>query len=133
MTAGVHPALILMATFCTLVAAAYLAMVPLAFRFLRIAPFREKQTNKTGKLPNYEAWKHVDIFTFDQAAHLWCDIDPDLNPTLDSAAWLRGLVAAWRKGDLRAVKQDGETMVTQGALKEFAKKYKYDPRFLRDA
>jgi hypothetical protein len=133
MIQGLPPPFILMGAFCTLVGAIYLAMTPLALRSLSRTP-SVKLVDKKDRLPNYEAWKHVDILTLAQAARLWCDIDPDLSDTLDTSAWTKALFFAGRKGELKVNYREGTPMTaTRDALKEFAKKNNYDPRFLRDS
>jgi hypothetical protein len=129
---GIPLPLALMAGYCTLVGAVYLAMAPAVFRLVFNAPI-SKRIEQKNQLPNYEAWKHVGTMTLAQASHLWCDIDPDLPDTLDTSAWLKALAFAWRKGDLIVAHREGTpAMVTRDALKLFAKKHGYDPRFLRD-
>ena len=82
---GIPLPLALMAGYCTVVGAVYLAMAPFAMRALQRNRLGSKQSNKENSLPNYEAWKHVDTISLLQASRLWCDIDPSLNyETLDS-------------------------------------------------
>jgi hypothetical protein len=128
---GVPLPIALMAGYCTFVGAVCLTLAPIAFRALakRSIPATSK---KDDDLPNYEAWKHVDRFTINQAAHLWCDIDPNLQDTLDTTAWAIGLSSAVKKGELKYEMLSGSLMVTREALKAFAKAHGYDPRFLRD-
>lgn len=144
---GIPIPLAIMAGYCTLVGAVYLAMAPLAYRAL--APRQKHQaapSKDMGRRPNYEAWKHVDVLSLDVVSHLWADVDPNASDTYDTAAWLHALESAVKKGELELVPQtfgrhaaeeermkpDGDTVVTRDALKRFAKKYNYDPLFLRD-
>jgi hypothetical protein len=123
---GLPGPFILMGGFCTLVGAIYLAMAPLAIQSLSRGPSKKRADQKE-RLPNYEAWKHVDILTLAQAARLWCDIDPDLSDTLDTSAWTKALFFAARKGELKVTYREGTPMTaTRDSLKEFAKKNNYD-------
>jgi len=125
-----------MAGYCTLTGAVYLTMAPLAWRVLRTVTLGVKSPQKKDRIPNYEAWKHVEQLTLQEASHLWCDVDPALQDTLDSSAWMRALFFAWKKGELNVTYRDGGSVpptTTRDALKDFAKKHGYNPRFLRDA
>jgi hypothetical protein len=95
---GVPMPIALMAGYCTLVGAVYLAMAPLAYRALAQSP-----ANKPGKkkiVPNYVAWRHLESYNIADAAKLWCDIDPLGNGTTDSAAWAEAFKAEVKKETL---------------------------------
>jgi hypothetical protein len=127
---GIPLPLAMMAGFCTLVGAVYLAMAPAVYRVLLRTGVPPQ--SPVADAPNYEAWRHVDRFTLNQAAHLWCDLDPDRSDTFDTSAWVRAFAAAIRKGQLKSISVSGPLIVTRDALKDFARLNKYDPRFLRD-
>lgn len=146
--AGVPLPIAVMAGFCTLVGIIYLGMAPMALRSLTQP--RETEIGQTKKMakPNYTAIRHVEIFSLSAASKLWNDIDPNEGPTLDTLAWLEALEDAVRRKELPIVSRyqeydrdmrkvehehpDMDTKVTKAALKEFAKRHNYDPRFLRD-
>jgi hypothetical protein len=130
MITGVPIPIAIMAAYCTFVGMVYLAIAPAAFRILTRTP--TTQAALQDDRPNYEAWKHVDVFTIQQAAHLWCDLDPNRPGTLDTAAWQRALGAAIQKGELKSKLSGGVTIITRESLKEFGKKHRYDRKFLRD-
>ena len=158
---GVPWPIIVMAGFCTVVAAAYLAVLP---RFItavtRLATAAEA-ANTTPPLrdeklprPNYKAWKHVERFSIDQAASLWVDIDPNAGVvTVESKSWVDGLCAAVRKGEMdfipdrsstyrsadretyaRIQRRDADftTMISRKELIRFAAKHGEKPPFLAD-
>lgn len=129
---GIPLPLALMAGYCTLVGTVYLAIAPVAFRGL---VKRSGTGPATQKLPtvNYQAWGHVGRFTINQAAHLWCDIDPESIDNNDTRAWARALASAVQKGELKSLSVSGTPVFTRAALKDFAKLHGYDPRFLRDS
>jgi hypothetical protein len=118
-----------MAAYCTFVGAIYLTFVPAVFRTL--GNVQTRSTYQT-EPPDYEAWKHIDSYTLNQAAHLWCDIDPDANDTYDTSAWIKVFAAKLRKGELARDKSATMLMITRESLKAFAKKNNYSKRFLKD-
>jgi hypothetical protein len=101
--------------------------------------------------PDYTAWRHVDRLTLRDAAFLWRDLSPALAMPSNVKAWYAALASAITRGELffephytghmnRADERDAQkrnpqldTIVTRTALQTFAKKYGYDPEFLRDA
>jgi HAMP domain-containing protein len=106
---GVPWPIIVMAGFCTFVAAAYLAVLP---RFItavnRLATAAEavnaQRPKKEPPRPNYKAWKHVEKFSIGDAALLWEDIDPNANiRTVFSASWVDAFCAAVRKGEIEFI------------------------------
>jgi hypothetical protein len=100
--------------------------------------------------PDYEKWRHVPKMNLRTTAQLWSDEQPNMKlvgEPKESYEMLRGVIL---KGELllelagpidprmesaaRAVAAQNptsETMVTREALKAFAARHKYDPRFLR--
>ena len=79
MITGVPIPIAVMAGFCTLVGAVYLMMAPAIFQSL-VRPLKEQtNTHKPEKIsPDYKAWGHIQRLTIFQAAHLWCDRDPNI-------------------------------------------------------
>lgn len=152
---GVPLPIVLMAGYCTLVAAVFLAMVPLAYQVLlqasappkaSIAAPAQKQP-RPPEPPNYAAWRLVPDYTLHDAAHLWCDIDPNDTSTYDTSAWFKVLKAkvqdrtlkintSWpndrRLQDAEIRDADARVRITRGSLHAFAKANGFDPRFLRD-
>jgi hypothetical protein len=72
---GVPTPIALMAGYCTLVGAVYLAMAPLAYRALGQSP--PNRISSAKGVPDYKVWSHVRILRLKQAAFLWCDCDPN--------------------------------------------------------
>jgi hypothetical protein len=140
--AGIALPLAFMAGFCTLVGAVYLTMAPLVFRVLVRAGNTE--AIESDKRPNYQAFQHVDRFTLSDAAKLWCDRDPSAGTTYDTVAWREAFESEIRGGRMKFIPRNranepyerehpaGDTLVDRKALKAFAGRHNYDPRFLRD-
>jgi len=72
---GVPKPIALMAGYCTLVGAVYLAMAPLVYRALAQSPANASE-NRKPEPPNYAAWRLLSDYTLEDAAYLWCDVDP---------------------------------------------------------
>jgi hypothetical protein len=150
---GVPLPIAIMAGYCTLVGAVYLAIAPLAYRALsRFSVDISVPTAPEPKAqPNYEAWRHVEQLTLRKAAFLWCDREPGISMTKDVVAWLEALTAAVKKGELnfnakysgyrheseekkmQKINPVSDTVTTRAYLKVFAAMHGYDPIFLRDA
>lgn len=130
--AGTAIPVAIMLGYCTFVSVIYLMMAPAAFRALAKGRLSDQAPPPQAPRVNYEAWSHVDRYTLNQAAHLWCDIDPNSTDTPDSDAWISAFAAALRKGELKYDTSSETLAVTRVALKDFAKRHGYDPRFLRD-
>jgi hypothetical protein len=148
---GVPIPIAIMAGYCTLIGAVYLTMAPMILRSLmrpiEIAAGQENQAKKKAK-PNYAAIRHIEIFTLGAVSRLWVDIDPNEGSNLETRAWLEALEDAVRRKEIPIVSRhkeydrdlkvyeiehpDMDTKVTKAALRQFAKRHKYDPRFLRD-
>jgi hypothetical protein len=98
---GVPTPIALMAGYCTLVGAVYLAMAPLAYRALAQSPANKTEKDKI--TPNYVAWRHLESYEIGHAAKLWCDIDPNSTSTLDTNAWVAAFLAAVKKVHSRLI------------------------------
>lgn len=101
--------------------------------------------------PPYDAWRHIEQMTLHYAAFYLCGMIPRSPMPMRVIQWREALEAAVRKGDLEfepsytqsATKElqyeyqkknaNARTKVTRDQLKTFAKKFGYDPPFLRDA
>jgi hypothetical protein len=145
---GVPTPIALMAGYCTLVGAVYLAMVPLAFRALSNSPANSSGNNNSKVAPDYKLWSHVQALTLSEASHLWNDRDPSApveTPDVETViqvfkdAIKRGelpltLWASADAGDYRLAQQFPEDhhRVDRSHLKKFAANHNYDPRFLKD-
>jgi hypothetical protein len=139
--------IVIMAGFCTFVAAVYLAMAPLAYKVLRQAASDTPTGRQSRKpeSPNYTAVRLQHQYSLNAASRLWCDIDPNEQSTYDTAAWLEAMVSAVQRGELPFVVQDRDratfekaypnnrTMVTRDALKKYAAKNGQSPKFLSDS
>lgn len=92
-------------------------------------------------------WMHVDIFTVDQAAALWCGHDPTMMKIADSLnpsevvatkqMLVSGILNGTLKADvstnaLRTIGNHSSSLVSRGALEQFAKQKSLFPRFLFD-
>lgn len=141
---GVPLPIAIMAGFCALVGAVYLAMAPLAFKVLT----KPQASNPEPDLA-YDAWRLVPQMAVRDAAYLWVDIEPDNTNFVPPkvSAWIRALTIAIRDGELEFVLQptevagkaeqqkrnaDWSTFVTRTALQEYCKNKNLHPRFLRD-
>lgn len=79
-----------------------------ALRELRSAQRAPTQTARLIVHPFYEAWRHVERFTVEDAAFLWADIEPrGGRSTPEVGAWIEALCAAIRKGELAFVPVEG--------------------------
>ncbi|MEA2914183.1 MAG: hypothetical protein QOJ15_6264 [Bradyrhizobium sp.] len=70
---GVPLPIAIMAGYCTVVGAVYLAIAPLAYRVLSQIPKRAV-SKKAPLVPNYTAWRRLDVYEVQDAAKLWVDI-----------------------------------------------------------
>jgi hypothetical protein len=143
-TAGIPLPLVVMAGFCTLVGAVYLAMAPLVYRVLRQTPIVTKPGED--QRPNYAAVRLQHQYSLDHACRLWVDLDPGAGTTYDSQAWYRTFVSAIQHGKLKFVPDERrpelialqrqnpgrDTKVTREEFKRFAGSIGQDPTFLRD-
>jgi hypothetical protein len=149
---GVPIPIAAMAAYCTFVCGVYLMMIPLVLRKLTtpasivpVAPPAKKQ--KIPQPPNYAACRLVSTYRLDEAAHLWCDIDPNDSSTYDTIAWEKVLRAKIQEKVLKVktewpsdrrmqeheITEPGDsTRITRLSLQEFAKSSGFDPKFLRD-
>jgi hypothetical protein len=144
-TAGIPLPLALMAGYCTLVGAVYLAMAPLAYRVLRQTPTVTKPGED--QRPNYAAVRLQHQYSLDHACRLWVDLDPGAGTTYDSQAWYRTFISAIQQGKLKFVPEDRRserialerqnptrnTKVTREEFKRYAASIGEDPAFLRDS
>ncbi len=140
---GISPPIIVMAGFCAFVAAIYFAMAPAAYRFISSAP-NARAIRPDPPEPNYSVWTHVEIITLEKAARLWSEYDPNYMPYGHAAAkvnmWKTVLSDAVRRGELRVASSDetdqkypnDDTETTRSALRAFAQRKGFAPRFLRD-
>jgi hypothetical protein len=91
---GVAAPIAFMGAFCTATAAAYLALLPMAYRTLQ----RAQETSPRAR-PDPEIWRHVQELRLYEAACLLADIEPDL-PIVsrpgDANGWYRALCEAVR-------------------------------------
>ena len=94
-------------------------------------PARNVLCTPKNQPPNYAAWRHVDRFSVRQAAHLWCDIDPNESATLEIKIWCQAFTSALKRGELKYENLSGKVLLTRETLKEFAEEHGYDPVFLR--
>jgi len=140
-----------MAGYCTLVGAVYLALAPLAYRAL----VNQSTTPKGPETiaPNYAIWRHRETIYLGDAACLFAELVPDANNKQKPQVreFLGALIDAARndeidfiyrsKGSVRTqsimdhekAMVDSTTQVERNELKAFAKKRDYDPMFLRDS
>jgi hypothetical protein len=143
---GIPLPLALMAGYCTLVGAVYLAMAPLAYRVLRQTPFVTKPGEDNR--PNYAAVRLQHQYSLGPASRLWVDLDPRAFATYDSQAWYETFVSAIQQGKLKFQPKfarysdkiayekqhpDLNTTVTREEFKRYAASIGEDPAFLRDS
>jgi hypothetical protein len=143
-TAGIPLPLVVMAGFCTLVGAVYLAMAPLVYRVLRQTPIVSKPGED--QRPNYAAIRLQHQYSLDHASRLWVDLDARAGATYDSQAWYGTFVSAIQQGKLKFVPEHRQherialerqnpgrdTKVTREEFKRYAASIGQDPAFLRD-
>lgn len=143
-TGGTPLPLVVMAGFCTLVGAVYLAMAPLVYRALRQMPNATKPGED--QKPNYAAVRLQHQYSLDHASRLWVDLDARAGSTYDSQAWYGTFVSAIQQGKLKFVPEDRrserialerqkpgrDTKVTREEFKRYAASIGQDPLFLRD-
>jgi hypothetical protein len=152
MIIGVPTPIAIMAGYCTLVGAIYLAMAPLAYRTLATP----KQVETNFSRPDYQAWKMVSVLTIGEAAYLWCDIEPEqpgITIPAKVSGWLRAIIDSVMTGKLDFVLDrsrlqantntaaakdyqkshaEWQTKITRAELRRFAKEIGHVPIFLRD-
>jgi len=142
MIIGLAAPLVIMAAFCTLTGAVYLALAPMAYRTLQMVQKSPARTR-----PDPEIWRHLPNLQLFEAACLLADIEPDFltadNPG-DANGWFRALCEAinakeilWVKSaeDNRHTFPDGyhphrETIITRNDLQKFAEKRQIRRAFL---
>jgi len=141
---GVPMPIALMAGYCTLVGAVYLAMAPLAYRALSHTPANAAPKKKV-VIPNYAAWRHLDAYEMQDAAKLWSNVDPNSPSTNESVAWFEVFKAKVIKKEFEIVCKNASTKdyeysepheftkIKKTSLKKFAADHGYDPIFLRDS
>jgi hypothetical protein len=145
---GVPLPIAIMAGYCTLVSAAYVAMAPFLFRAV-------SQLGTAGMIrihdqaKPHQAWRHVSKLTLRQAAFLWCDVEPGPSMSDNVLAWFNAFRSAIQKGDLgfelspgsgsvserRSYQKNNpnlDTIVTRDQLKAFARQIGDFPMFLDD-
>jgi hypothetical protein len=145
--AGIPLPLALMAGFCTLVGAVYLAMAPMAYRFLSQKAQSERPVRAPTRL-NLTAIRLQHQYTILAASRLWVGIDPNKVSTPDSVAWFDAIVSAIQQDKLTIQSRWGSdehmkaiersdpmttTVVNRDDLKKFATSIGQDPEFLRDS
>jgi hypothetical protein len=145
-TAGIPLPLALMAGYCTLVGAVYLAMAPFVYRVLRQTPIVTKPGEDNR--PNYAAVRLQHQYSLGPASRLWVDLDPGAYATYDSQAWYETFVSAIQQGKLKFQPKfprisdkiayekqhpDLDTTVTREEFKRYAASIGEDPVFLRDS
>jgi hypothetical protein len=141
---GVPLPIAIMAGYCTLVGAVYLAIAPLAYRALANSPANSRAIPIIA--PDYRLWRLKKVLTLSQAAHLWNNRDPSIvvgTPDIEGIFEL--FKEAIQSGSMPIVLSPGSnsmievaypdktTRVNRESLKQFAKTHGYDPAFLRDA
>jgi len=146
--AGIPIPLALMAGYCTLVGAVYLAMAPVAFRALR-QTVSSRPAQKTVAAPkiNYTAIRLQHQYTLLAASQLCVGLSPTSSTTNhDSNSWCETFSSAVQQGKLRfeprwtesdMIKYERanpsvETIVRRDELKRYAASIGQDPIFLRD-
>jgi hypothetical protein len=144
-TGGTPLPLVVMAGFCTLVGAVYLAMAPLVYRVLRQTPTVTKPGED--QRPNYAAVRLQHQYSLDHASRLWVDLDARAGATYDSQAWYGTFISAIQQGKLKFQPKfprhsdkiadekqhpDLNTTVTREEFKRYAASIGEDPLFLRD-
>lgn len=142
---GIPLPIALLAAYCTFVGAVYLAMTPMLFRALSVAPAGGR---RHGPRPNFAEWRQVELLTLAQAASLWCGEDPHARIT-SSAVRTRLTIFydAVKRRQLRLVPGPGYDShdlarwtafpdtyctTTRTLLKAFAEARGDTPEFLRD-
>jgi hypothetical protein len=140
--AGIQLPLALMAGFCTLVGAVYLAMAPFAYRALfQVAAIPKRERKK----PNYVAIRLQHKYTLGPASRL--ELDPNTHGTHESQAWYETFVSAIQQGKLRflpkkphdrsmieheKINPSWDTTITREEFKRYAASINENPPFLRD-
>jgi hypothetical protein len=150
---GIPIPIAIMVGFCVFGIGVYLAMAPLMYRVLMraavpiIAEMNAADAEKPRREPAYVAWRLLDCYELNDAAKLWCDLDPGSPSTRDTVAWAEAFKSAIKQkeivietrfpNDFRMTQYENEhpaadTRITRESLKGFAKKTGTDPVFLRD-
>jgi hypothetical protein len=140
---GVPLPIAIMAGYCTFVGAVYLGIAPLAYRVLSEVP-RRTLPAKARVAPDYSAWRHLDAYEMQDAAKLWCEVDPNSPSTNRSVAWYEVFKAKVIKREFEIVYKNSTrgyeysepnefTKIKKQSLKKFAGDNGYDPIFLRDS
>jgi hypothetical protein len=147
---GVPGPILLMAGYCTLVGAVYLAMAPLAYRVLSQSPANTLAAKgpKRPEPPNYPAVRLMHQYSLEAAGKLWADVDQNAQGTYDSESWYQVLKGAVQRSELpfemaeprprgTVSREPGKigysTIVTRKNLQKFASSINQDPIFLRDS
>jgi hypothetical protein len=140
---GVALPIVIMAGFCAMVAAAYLALIPMLFRLGKATiPVIDTLSHE----PDWEAWSYIDLFTIRDAARLWCETDPTASQASPRARqWEKAMLDAIRRGHMKLQPIPGESdrdyqrranqatssdRVTRSDLRQFAVFTGKSPRFL---
>lgn len=133
---GIPIPIAIMAGYCTLTGAVYLAMAPMAYRAISMRPPDAGAPPKVA--PDYKAWRQVEFLRLGQAAALWCGHDPhSRQKSNDVQTRLTILFDAVRRGQLDVLDGDPSLpedwhMTSRTVLKELAKRRGDDPEFLKD-
>ena len=105
---GVPVPIALMAGYCTLVGAVYLAMAPLAYRALAHSTPGGASVQFVKKTPpDYKTWSHIQFLSVSQAAYLWSGQDPNVPseaPEID--LWAQVMKDAIKRKELRVTLGD---------------------------
>jgi hypothetical protein len=141
---------ILMAGFCTLVAAVWFAIAPLAVTALTQP--KSSATRTKASPPNYSLWRNRSQIRLGDAACLFAELVPTSQNKIQPNVreFLSALVDAAKSGEMEFVFRDPEsarssakgererqyvdddTKGTRQALRAFARKRLYTPQFLQD-
>lgn len=150
---GIPGPLALMAGYCTLVGAVYLAIAPVVYRTLKQGTLRTNQAVETESPPNYQIWRNRTHISLGDAACLFAELVPTIANRMrpDVREYLSALIDAARNGQLKFVFRNSEsersylqadyersivddsTRTTRHELKKFAEKRNHVPKFLQDA
>jgi len=145
---GVPIPIALMAGYCTLVGAIYLAMAPLAYRALAHSMPAGVPVPLVKTPPDYRTWSYIQFITVSQAAYLWSGQDPNSpSEAPEINMWAQVMKDAIKRKELRVTLGDwadesdrkwavltpkDETTILRRDLKTFAKSKGWEPDFLKD-
>jgi hypothetical protein len=152
---GVPFPIAFMAGYCTLAVAVLLAIAPFAYQGMtktlsNLAPIQKQSAKQPHKSepPNYSAERLRPDYELGDAAHLWCDVDPNASGTYDTSAWHKVLRAKvqdrtlkintkWqndrRMEEAEIADADSRVRIKRASLQEYAKSLGTPiPKFLLD-